>query len=79
LSCFLERKNWPVVRLKWLFPRFFVSILNSKFGYIFWLSVMRWPFMNFKKTRYPSQNLRLNQERLFLFLSTNFISMHNNQ
>ena len=75
LSCILrEKKNWLVVRLKWLFPWFFVSILNSNFGYIFRLSVMRWPF-----TRYPSQNLRLNQERLFLFLSTNFISMHNNQ
>ena len=80
LSCILrEKKNWLVVRLKWLFPWFFVSILNSNFGYIFWLSVMRWPLWISRKTRYPSQNLRLNQERLFFFLSNNFISMHNNQ
>jgi len=30
-----EKKNGTIVRLKWLFPWFFVSILNSNFGYIF--------------------------------------------
>ena len=54
---FLEKRNWLVVRLKWLFPWFFVSILNSNFGYIFWLFVIRWPFMNFKKNKVPESKL----------------------
>ena len=29
------KQKWPVVRLKWFFSRFFLSILNSDFGYIF--------------------------------------------
>jgi len=36
-------------------------------------------FCEFQKTRCSNQNLRLYQERLFSFLGTNFISMHNNK
>jgi hypothetical protein len=62
---YFENRNWPVARLKWLFfSWFFIFILNSDFGYIFWWSVIRWPFVNFK-----NKMLRLYQERLFLFLA----------
>jgi len=76
---YFENKKWPVVRLKWLFSWFFVSVLIFDLGYTFQWSTMRWPFVNFKKTQGSSQNLRIHQERLFSFFSTNFISMHNNQ
>jgi hypothetical protein len=33
---YFENRNWPVERLKWLFPWFFVLILISDLGYIFW-------------------------------------------
>jgi hypothetical protein len=46
---YIENRNWLVVRLKWFFPWFFVSILNSDFRYIFWWSMMRWPFYEFQK------------------------------
>ena len=55
------KQKWPVVRFKMTFSWFFVSILNSDFGYIFWWSVMRWHFYRFQK-----QDVR---ERLFLFLA----------
>jgi CRISPR/Cas system-associated endoribonuclease Cas2 len=68
LSCILrEKKNWLVVRLKWLFPWFFVSILNSNFGYIFWLSVMRWPFMNFKRNKVPESKLEALSRKIVSF------------
>ena len=69
LSCTFERekKNWLVVRLKWLFPWFFISILNSNFGYIFWLSVMRWPFMNFKKNKVPESKLEALSRKIVSF------------
>jgi hypothetical protein len=62
-----ERKNRPVVRLKWLFPWFFVSILNSNFGYIFWFSVMRWSFMNFKKNKVPGSKLEALSRKIVSF------------
>jgi hypothetical protein len=62
-----ERKNGPVVRLKWLFPWFFVSILNSNFGYIFWFSVMRWSFMNFKKNKVPGSKLEALSRKIVSF------------
>jgi hypothetical protein len=46
---YFENRNWLIKRSKWLFPWFFVSILISDLGYIFWWSVMRWPSVNFKK------------------------------
>ena len=46
---YFENRNWLIKRSKWLFPWFFVSILISDLGYIFWWSVMRWPYVNFKK------------------------------
>ena len=77
---YFENWNWPVARLKWLFfSWFFVSILNSDFGYIFLMVCGEVTFCGFQETRCSSQNLRLYQERLFLFFSTNFINMHNNQ
>jgi len=33
---YFENRNWPFKRLKWLFPWFFVLILISDLGYIFW-------------------------------------------
>ena len=48
---YFENRNQPVVRLKWYFPWFFVSTLNSDFGYIFWWSVMRWYFCELQMTR----------------------------
>jgi len=44
-------RNWPVVRLKWLFSWFFVSVLTFDHGYIFWRSAMRWPSVNFKENK----------------------------
>jgi hypothetical protein len=45
---YFKNRNWHVVRLKCLFfSWFFVSILNSTFGYIFGWSVMRWPLCEF--------------------------------
>ena len=41
------KQKWPVVRFKMTFSWFFVSTLNSDFGYIFWWSVMRWHFYRF--------------------------------
>ena len=61
---YLEKQKWPVVRFKMTFSWFFVSTLNSDFGYIFWWSVMRWHFYRFQK-----QDAQLYQERLFLFLA----------
>jgi len=76
---YFKNRNWPVVRLKEFFLLwFFMSILISDLRYIIWWYVMRWPSVNFKKTRYSSQNLRLYEEKLSL-LSTYFISMYNNQ
>ena len=63
------KQKWPVVRLKWLFSWFFVSVLIFNLGYIFWWSAMRWPSVNFKKQKAQSQNLRIHQERLFSFLA----------
>jgi hypothetical protein len=48
---YFENRNWPVVRLKWLFFLFFVSILESDFGYIFLWSMMRWPFLRISKNK----------------------------
>ena len=64
---YFKNRNWPIVRLKWLFPWFFVSILNSNFGYIFWLSVMRWPFMNFKKNKVPESKLEALSRKIISF------------
>jgi hypothetical protein len=64
---YFKNRNWPIVRLKWLFPWFFVSILNSNFGYIFWLSVMRWPFMNFKKNKVPESKLEALSRKIVSF------------
>ena len=33
---YFENRNWPIVRLKFLFLWFFVSILIFDFGYIIW-------------------------------------------
>jgi hypothetical protein len=48
---YFENRNWHVVRLKWFFSWFFVSILDSDFGYIFWWYAMRWPSVNFKENK----------------------------
>ena len=71
---YFENKNQPVVRLKWFFPWFFLSTLNSDFGYIFWWSVMRWHFYEFRK-----QDAQALSRKVVSFLSIYFISMHNNQ
>jgi hypothetical protein len=64
-------------KIKMAFPWFFVSILNSDFGYIFWWYVMRWPFFEFQK-----QDAQV-KTRGFIkkshFFSTYFNSMHNNK
>ena len=58
------KQKWSVERFKMTFSWFFVSTLNSDFGYIFWWSVMRRHFYRFQK-----QDAQLYQKRLFLFLA----------
>ena len=67
------KQKWPVVRFKMTFSWFFVSTLNSDFGYIFWWSVMRWHFYEFQK-----QDAQALSRKVVSFLSIYFISMHNN-
>jgi hypothetical protein len=73
---YFENRNWPVARLKWLsfFSWFFVSTLNSNFGYIFCWSVMRWYFFEFEK-----QDAQALLRNVVSFLNIYFINMHNNQ
>ena len=68
------KQKWPIVRFKMTCSWFFVSILNSDFGYIFWWSVMRWHFYEFQK-----QDAQALSRKVVSFLSIYFISMHNNQ
>jgi hypothetical protein len=63
---YFENRNWPVVRLKWLFSWFFVSVLIFDLGYIFWWSAMRWPSMNFKKKKRLKSKLE-DSSRKFVF------------
>ena len=67
------KQKWPVVRFKMTFSWFFVSTLNSDFGYIFWWSVMRWHFYEFQK-----QDAQALSRKVVSFLSIYFINMHNN-
>ena len=48
---YFKNRNWPIVRLKWLFPWFFVSILNSNFGYIVCDEVTFYEFQEKQGTR----------------------------
>jgi hypothetical protein len=73
------KQKWTRCQIKMAFSWFFVSILDSEFGYLFWWFVMRWPSVYSKKTTCSSQNLRLYQGRVFPFFITYFISMHNNK
>jgi len=45
------KQKWFVVRLKWLFSWFFVSVLTFDLGYFIWWSAMRWPSVNYKKQK----------------------------
>jgi hypothetical protein len=61
------------------FSWFFVSILDSDFGYIFWGSVMRWPFLWIKKKQDVKVKTQALSRKVVSLLHTYFISMHNNQ
>ena len=61
------------------FSWIFVSILDSDFGYIFWGSVMRWPFLWIKKKQDVKVKTQALSRKVVSLLRTYFISMHNNQ
>jgi len=61
-------------KIKMVFSWFFVSILKSDFGYIFWWSVMTWHCCEFQK-----QDAQALSRKVVSFLSIYFINMHNNQ
>jgi hypothetical protein len=67
LSCILREKKLTRCKIKMVFPWFFVSILNSNFGYIFWLSVMRWPFMNLWENKVPESKLEALSRKIVSF------------
>jgi hypothetical protein len=67
LSCILREKKLTRCKIKMVFPWFFVAILNSNFGYIFWLSVMRWPFMNLWKNKVPESKLEALSRKIVSF------------
>jgi len=46
---------------------FFVSILDSDFGYIFWWSMMRWPSVNFRKQKALVKTWGFIKKDCFLF------------
>jgi len=67
IVCILREKKLTRCKIKMVFPWFFVSILNSNFGYIFWLSVMRWPFMNLWKNKVPESKLEALSRKIVSF------------
>jgi len=73
------KQKWFVVRLKWLFSWFFVSVLTFDLGYLIWWFAMRWPSVNFKKQKAQVKTWGFIKKWLLSFFSTNFISMHNNK
>ena len=62
------KQRWPVVRFKMTFSWFFVSTLNSDFGYIFWWSAMRWPSVNLKENNRLKSKLEDLSRKTVLFL-----------
>ena len=56
-------------KIKMVFSWFFVSILKSDFGYIFWWSVMRWHCCEFQK-----QDAQALSRKVVSFLSIYFIN-----
>jgi hypothetical protein len=70
---YFENRNWPVVRLKWLFSFLFFMVLcihfRLWFGYIFWWCVMRWPFMDFKKQDVQFNTWGFIKKDCFFFLA----------
>jgi len=61
------KQKWPVVRLKWLFSWFFVSILIFDLGYFIWWSAMRWPSVNYKKQKAQVKTWGFIKKDCFLF------------
>jgi len=60
------KQKWLVVRLKWLFSWFFVSVLIFDLGYIFWWSAIRWPSVNFNENKKLKSKLE-DSSRKFVF------------
>ena len=65
---YFKNRNWPIVRLKWLFPWFFVSILNSNFGYIVCDEVTFYEFQEKQGTRVKTWGFI--KKDCFFFLAT---------
>jgi len=62
---YFESRNWPIVRLQWLFSWFFVSILDSDFWVYLLMVCDEVTCLWIWKNKMPKSNLRLYQERLF--------------
>jgi hypothetical protein len=78
LSCISKTKM-----TSWKIKMTFFMVLCVSFNLWSWVYLLmvcdEVTFCEFQETKGSSQNLRIHQERLFSFFSTNFISMHNNQ
>jgi hypothetical protein len=80
---YFENRNWPIVRLKWLFFFFFFMVLCNHFRLWFWVHLLRVydevTFLWISKNKMLKSKLRFYQQKVVFLLSTYFISMHNNQ
>ena len=72
---YFKNRNWPVVRLKWLFPWFFVSVLIFDLECVIWWSVYKVTFCEFHEkqgTRVKTQGFI--KKDCFFFLAPILLS-----
>jgi len=66
----LTRCKTKMVFFSW----FFVSILDSDFGYIFWWSMMRWLSVNFKENKRLKSKLEDSSRKIVFFFLAPILS-----